>query len=97
MKFRLLNLGGQVITDSEAEALTARLQVFYEAQWTEGEPVDPGDDPPDLGDEFRYDADDDLFIYNLSTKDPAWLADYTYGLEVLIDGIRAGEVFFSLR
>lgn len=44
-----------------------------------------------------YDAGDDLFIYNLSTKDSAWLPDYTYGLEVLIDGARVGEVYFSLR
>ena len=97
VKFRLLGADGQVIPDAEAEALVATLQVFYEEPNDQGTPVDPGDAPPDIGDEFRYVAEDDLFIYNRSTKDAAWLADYTYGLEVLLDGVKAGEVYFSLR
>jgi hypothetical protein len=96
-KFRLLDGNGQVVPDAEAETLVAHLHVFYEEPCPQGEPTDPGDDVPDAGDQFRYDAADDLFIYNLGTKDPAWLANYTYGVEVLINGIKVGEVFFSLR
>jgi hypothetical protein len=69
--------------------------VFYEQPCDDGTPTDPGDAPPHVGAEFRYEGG--MFHYNLSTKDPAWIADYTYGLEVLVDGARVGEVFFSLR
>ncbi|HUU54640.1 MAG TPA: hypothetical protein VMY87_06955 [Armatimonadota bacterium] len=96
-KFRLLDSEGQVVPDAEAEALAPELVVFYQMLCAGGAPIDPGDSPPDAGNEFRYVADDDLFIFNLSTKDPAWVANWTYGLEVLIDGNKIGEVFFSLR
>lgn len=97
VKVRLLGGDGLPISDEAALGLNVRLQVFFEQPNSEGVPVDPGDNPPDLGDAFRYDAGDDLFIFNLSTKDPAWAADFTYGLEVLSSGFRVGEVFFSLR
>ncbi|MCJ7751676.1 MAG: hypothetical protein MUQ65_11385, partial [Armatimonadetes bacterium] len=97
VKFRLRDLAGNLIPDEEAGALTGTLQVFYEQPNDDGTPVDPGDAPPDIGDQFRYDADDDLFIFNLSTKSAAWVADFTYGLEILIDGVKVGEVYFSLR
>ena len=97
VKFRLYGAQGELVPDEEAEALTARLEVFYDQPCSEGTPVDPGDSPSDPGDEFRYVAEDDLFIFNLSTKDAAWLAGYTYGLEILINDVKAGEVFFSLR
>jgi hypothetical protein len=97
VKFRLLNLQGEAISDAEAGALTTELHVFYESAGAEGAPVDPGDNPPDVGGEFRYDTEEDLFIYNLSTKGGGWLADYTYRLEMAVDGIKAGAVFFSLR
>jgi Tol biopolymer transport system component len=97
VKFQLLDSEGQPISDEEAQGLVAELAVFYEEPCNQGDPIDPGDSPPDIGDQFRYDAEADLFIYNLSTKATVWYADYTYGLEVLIDGIKAAEVYFSLR
>jgi hypothetical protein len=96
-KFRLNGTDGQPLTDAQAAALRPQLQVFYERATAEGSPVETGENPPDVGAEFRYDANDDVFIYNLSTKDRAWLANYTYGLQVLIGGAKAGEVFFSLK
>jgi hypothetical protein len=95
VKFRLLDAEGQAVPDEIAQGLVATLQVFYEAPCTDGTPVDPGNYPPDSGDAFRYEGG--MFHYNLSTQDPAWLANYTYGLEVLIDGSPVGEVYFSLR
>jgi hypothetical protein len=97
VKFRLLDAEGQPVSDEIAQTLVAELRVFYEAPANQGVPIDPGDNPPDSGDQFRYDAEDDLFIFNLSTKDPAWLPNYTYGVDVLIDDVKTGEVFFSLR
>ena len=97
MKFRLLGEDGLPIPDAEAEALDAWLAVFYEEQTADGTPVDPGDTVPDSGDTFRYDADDDLFIFNLGTKDSSWVADYTYGVAIVIDGRRVADVFFALR
>jgi Tol biopolymer transport system component len=97
VKFQLLDSEGQLISDEEAQGLVAELAVFYEEPSNQGDPIDPGDNPGDVGDQFRYDADADLFIYNLSTKALVWYADYTYGLEVLINGIKAADVYFSLR
>jgi hypothetical protein len=77
--------------------LVRDIRVFYEMPCDPGPPVDPGDASPDVGSTFRYDADDDLLIYNLSTQHPTWLPNYTYGLEVLVDDVKTGEVFFSLR
>jgi hypothetical protein len=97
VKFRLHTPDGALISDSEAQALTADLNSFYAAPGCSGAPEDPGDDLPDTGGTFRYDAGDDLFIYNLSTKNPLWLANYTYRLEIAIDGMKVGEVFVGLR
>jgi DNA-binding beta-propeller fold protein YncE len=95
VKFRLLDAEGQVVPDEIAQGLVATLQVFCEMPCDQGTPTGPGDAPPDMGDQFRYEGG--MFRYNLSTKDPAWIADYTYGLEILIDGSPVGEVYFSLR
>jgi len=97
VKFRLLDAEGQLVSDEVAQTLVAELRVFYEMPCDQGVPIDPGDAPPDVGSTFRYDADDDLFIFNLSTKGLAWLPNYAYGVDVLIDDVKTGEVFFSLR
>jgi hypothetical protein len=95
VKFELLNGDGRRVPDAEAERMVAQLQVFYEVDTANGDPIDSGDYPPDEGAEFRYQGGQ--FHYNLSTKDRAWLAGYTYGLEVLVDGSVVGKVFFSLK
>jgi len=97
VKCQLLNLDGQIISDSEAQQLEAHLRVSYESSFDQGTPFDPGDDSPDIGDEFRYDDGDDLFIHNLSTKKSSLIPDSLYKLEVFVDGIKVGHVFFSLR
>jgi hypothetical protein len=85
------------VPDEVAETLVAEPMVFCGTPCDEGTPTDPGDATPDAGSTLRYDAENDLFILNLSTKDSAWVPDYTYGLDVLIDGVKAGEAYFSLR
>jgi Tol biopolymer transport system component len=97
VKFSLLDGSGQPIPDAQAHAMVAQLDVCYEKPSVGGTAIDPGDYPPDAGDVFRYDAGAHQFIFNLSTKNPAWLANYTYGLDLMINGIKAGDVFFSLK
>jgi hypothetical protein len=95
VKFRLLDAAGQPVSDAMARAMVAQLEVFYEKPSATGTPTDPGDSLPDVDGVFRY--QDGMFHYNLSTKNNAWLANYTYGLDLMINGIKAGEVFFSLK
>ncbi len=97
VKFHLLNIDGNIISDAEAQALTIKLDKFYKIAGSDGFPIDPGNNLPDFGDQFRYNPDDDMFIYNLRTKDGVWIANYTYGLEIITDGIKAGEFYFSLK
>lgn len=51
----------------------------------------------DWGDQFRYDARDDLYIFNLSTKDASYLGYYTYQAEVTLDDGTTLSVDFSLK
>lgn len=46
---------------------------------------------------FRYSADDDLYIFNLGTKDPSFLDYYTYEAEVALDDGSTHSVAFSLK
>jgi hypothetical protein len=51
----------------------------------------------DWDDQFRYDAGDDLYIFNLSTKDASYLDYYTYQAEVTLDDGTTHSVDFSLK
>ena len=51
----------------------------------------------DWGDQFRYDEDDDLFIFNLSTKDASFVDYFTYLAEVNLDDGTTQSVNFSLK
>jgi len=95
VKFRLLDAAGQPVSDAMAQSMVAQLEVFYEKPSGGGAAIAPGDSPPDIDGVFRYQGG--MFHYNLSTKNAAWLANYTYGLDLLINGVKAGEVFFSLK
>ncbi len=95
VKFRLLDAAGQPVSDAMAQAMVAQMQVFYEKPNAQGTPTDLGDSPPDIDGVFRY--QDGVFHYNLSTKHEDWVVNFTYGLDLLINGVKAGEVFFSLR
>ena len=51
----------------------------------------------DWGDQFRYDAEGDLYIFNLSTKDASFLGYYTYQAEAVLDDGSTHSVDFSLK
>jgi hypothetical protein len=53
--------------------------------------------PGDCGDQFRYDPADDLYIFNLSTKDSSFLDWYTYRLVATVDSGQILQVEFSLK
>lgn len=97
IKFQLRNADAQLVSDAQAQALDVTLDVYYDQPGAGGTPVDPGDNPPDLGDSFRYDADADQFIFNLGTKHAGWLPDYSYRVVILVSGSPIEEVYFSLK
>lgn len=97
VKFQLFDENRELVSDEVAERLDVRLDVYYYERGADGSPVDLGESPSDIGDSFRYDAEADQFIFNLGTKSSGWLADYTYRIEIVIDGHPVGEAYFSLR
>lgn len=96
VKFQLFDQKGNLVDDATAEKLDVRIDVYYQQKGADGKPVDIGDSPADSGDSFRYDADADQFLFNLGTKSSGWLADYTYRIEILVNGKPVGEAYFSL-
>lgn len=97
VKFQLFDEKGVLVSDDVAQKLDVRIEVYYYEKGADGTPIDLGDTPSDIGDSFRYDADADLFIFNLGTKSSGWLADYAYRIEIVINGKPLGEAYFSLR
>lgn len=97
VKFQLFDEKGVLVSDDVANRLDVRLDVYYYEKGADGTPLDLGDSPSDSGDSFRYDADADQFIFNLGTKSSGWRSDYTYRIEIVIDGKALGEAYFSLR
>ena len=51
----------------------------------------------DTGNQFRYSAGDDLYIFNLNTKEKSYIANYTYLAEVTLDDGTVYTVQFSLK
>jgi len=96
VKFDLLDENGDLVTDAAAELLDVRLGAYYDLPILGGTAVDPGDNPPDNGNEFRY-LGNGRFIFNLSTKHSDWIPDYSYRIVVEVDGEESGEAFFALR
>lgn len=96
VKFELYDENDELVSDAIAAGLDVRIDVFYEAPGAAGTPVDPGDNPGDYGDAFRY-LGNGTYIFNLSTKHANWVPDYSYKIVVVVDGNPVGEAYFSLR
>jgi parallel beta-helix repeat protein len=93
VKFRISDPDGMPVTDAYAT-----LAVYYLGTGAPaGEPEVESTAAGDWGNQFRYDADDDLYIFNLSTKDPAYLDWFTYELVVTLDDGQTHDVQFSLK
>jgi hypothetical protein len=96
VKFELLDEDGLPVSDAVATTLDVRLGAYYDLPGSGGTAVDPGDNPPDNGDSFRY-LGDGMFMFNLGTKHADWIADYSYRVVVEVDGATVGQGFFALR
>jgi parallel beta-helix repeat protein len=62
-----------------------------------GEPEVASTEAGDVGNQFRYSAEDDLYIFNLSTKGTSFRAPYTYTARVVLDDGSVWSVRFSLK
>ena len=93
IKFRIAGKDGTPVTDA-----VAALVVYYLVDGAQaGEPEVVSTAAGDWGDRFRYDAAGDLYIYNLSTKDPSYLNYYTYQAVVTLEDGTTHSVDFSLK
>lgn len=93
VKFRIGDHQGMPVADAYAT-----LAVYYLGDGAPaGEPEVESTAAGDWGDQFRYSPEDDLYIFNLSTKDPAYIDWFTYELVVTLDDGQTYEVNFSLK
>jgi parallel beta-helix repeat protein len=93
VKFRLADANGNPVPDA-----LATLAVYYlEDGAPDGQADVVSTAAGDWGDQFRYSPEDDLYIFNLSTKHPSYYNWFTYRLEVTLDDGQTGEVDFSLK
>ena len=92
VKFRIAK-NGQPVTNA-----VATLKIYYLVEGIpSGEAEVISTASGDLGNQFRYSADGDLYIFNLSTKDRSYLERYTYLAEVTLDDGSVHSVQFSLK
>ncbi|MFB3882375.1 MAG: PxKF domain-containing protein [Armatimonadota bacterium] len=93
IKFRIADKDGKPVTDA-----ATRLAIYYLANGAHaGEPEVASSSPADVGDEFRYDAASDAYLFNLSTNDPSYLTHYTYQAVVMLDDGSKHSIDFSLK
>jgi VCBS repeat-containing protein len=92
IKFHIAQ-AGQPVRDA-----VATLSVYYLVEGvSSGEAQVVSTAAGDWGDRFRYDADSDLYIFNLNTRDPSYLGYYTYLAEVVMDDGTTHTIQFSLK
>jgi len=93
LKFSLSELDGSAVPEA-----VATLTVYYlESGAPTGEAEVVSTAAGDLGNQFRYDAGDDLYIFNLSTKDPSYVGYFTYLAQVALDDGSTHSVEFALK
>jgi PKD repeat protein len=93
LKFRLTDLAG-----NPAPGAVAQLTIRYLVSGApEGEPQVASTAVGDSGSQFRYSASDDLYIYNLSTKDQRYLNYWYYAADVTLDDGSVYSIEFSLK
>ena len=92
IRFRIADKDGKAVTGA-----VAKLSIYYLANGAHaGEPEVVSAAPGDVGDEFRYDAAVDLYVFQLGTKDPSYLNHYTYQAVVTLDDGSKHSIDFSL-
>ena len=93
VKFKISDLDGNPVSDC-----LATLEVFYWEQGAEdGLPQVVSYSNGDLGDTFRYDANNDNYIFNLSTKPWEYLGSMRYQIVVTLDDGQQFDICFSLK
>jgi len=93
VKFRIRDWQGNLVDEAYAT-----LAVYYLDEGAPpGDPAVESTAAGDWGDQFRYSPEDDLYIFNLSTKHPSYYDYYTYRLEVTLDDGQIRIVDFSLK
>ena len=93
IKFRVADGAGNPVPDA-----VAVLDVYYLDDGAPlGEAIVASMAAGEVSDGFRYDADEDLYIYNLSTKDPSYLDYYTYTATIELNDGQTYSVNFALK
>jgi len=93
VKFRIADCAGNPVSDA-----VATLTAYYHGEGApSGEAEVVSTAAGDWGDQFRYDAEDDLYIFNLSTKRCEWLDWMAYLIVVTLDDGQEFTQTFSLK
>ncbi len=93
LKFRITDLAG-----NPAPGAVAQLSIRYlESGAPDGDPDVVSMAMGDGGSQFRYSASDDLYIFNLSTKDPRYVNYWYYAADVTLDDGSVYTIEFSLK
>jgi len=93
LKFRIADGAGSRVPDAVATLVIGYLGSGAPA----GQPIVASMAAGDASEEFRYSASDDLYIYNLSTKDASYLNYYTYSATIQLDDGQTYSVDFALK
>ena len=92
IKFRIARTGQPV------PSAVATLEIFYLVNGVpSGDVQVVSTTGADTGNLFRYSAGDDLYIFNLNTKNGGFVGQYTYLARVTLDDGTTHEIQFSLK
>ena len=90
VKFQLTEPGGAYVSTADARLYLARISNNVTGTYEEAASTSQADS----GNSFRYDAESDQYLFNLGTRG---LTTGTWGLQVVVNGMVAKQVLFSLR
>ena len=93
IKFRIADGAGNPVPD----AVTTLVIAYHGDGAPAGQPIVASMAAGDSSEEFRYSASDDLYIYNLSTKDASYLNYYTYTATIELNDGQTYSVDFALK
>jgi hypothetical protein len=87
-----------VLTPKPAPDCVATLAIYYyENGVPDGLPEVVSTAAGDSGDRFRYDPNEDLYIFNLSTKPAGYCPGWTYEVVVTLDDGQEFTTTFALK
>jgi len=90
VKFQLTEPGGAYVSTADARLYLAKLSNNVTGSYEEAASTSQADS----GNSFRYDAESDQYMFNLGTRG---LTTGTWCLQVVVNGMVAKQVSFSLR